>query len=328
MNDDPTTQPPNRGPDGPGDGPIEHEPAIPVSLAEAIRRAHTVEPADESGAASRVRAELADELARIAREAGVSGTRDKAPREGIAVESKEEVKHTKAGPKLAGVGSVLVPVEHVAPIHRWPWVIGLSGIGVAAAVGVVAIIGLGSGLQTEAREDSTDEQPIVVAEGRALDDAVEIAMAEPSEIAALEGTAGRSAGRRAEPSFGAMASRSDIADRSVVDGFTDALETSSPATARERPRAEAASSRSARGEPEGASDPRDANLDGTVDVLDAFTIARTLAAVRQGEADGSSVQSGWDINGDGGVDDADVEALMVSVVTLAGIGSRQQEVVR
>lgn len=56
----------------------------------------------------------------------------------------------------------------------------------------------------------------------------------------------------------------------------------------------------------------DLNNDGRVDMLDAFVLARA-------NADGTS-KAEWDFSGDGRVDRADVDALALSAVGLAGGG--------
>jgi hypothetical protein len=68
----------------------------------------------------------------------------------------------------------------------------------------------------------------------------------------------------------------------------------------------------------GGSDSRlvrgDLNHDGQVDILDAFALARELKA-------GGHPNPGWDINGDGVVDDRDVATLAARAVNL-GKGGR------
>jgi hypothetical protein len=61
-----------------------------------------------------------------------------------------------------------------------------------------------------------------------------------------------------------------------------------------------------------AAGPMDVNGDARTDILDAFAVAR---AIERGDAAG---HPGWDVTGDGRVDDADVDALAAAAVALGG----------
>ena len=55
--------------------------------------------------------------------------------------------------------------------------------------------------------------------------------------------------------------------------------------------------------------PKDINKDGQVDILDAFTLASRIKA-------GAAIEENWDINGDGQVNQADVEEISAFAVKL------------
>ncbi len=57
--------------------------------------------------------------------------------------------------------------------------------------------------------------------------------------------------------------------------------------------------------------PEDIDRNGRVDILDAFTLARQLEA-------GAAAEPGWDVNYDGDVDGADVDAIAMLAVRING----------
>jgi hypothetical protein len=61
----------------------------------------------------------------------------------------------------------------------------------------------------------------------------------------------------------------------------------------------------------------DVNTDGQVNMVDAFALARHLAA-------GDKLDRAWDVNGDGKIDQADVQALATAAVSLkqSGLATR------
>lgn len=60
-----------------------------------------------------------------------------------------------------------------------------------------------------------------------------------------------------------------------------------------------------------AARPEDIDRNGRVDILDAFTLARQLEA-------GAAAEPGWDVNYDGDVDGADVDAIAMLAVRING----------
>ena len=61
---------------------------------------------------------------------------------------------------------------------------------------------------------------------------------------------------------------------------------------------------------------------GGVTILDAFTLAKLLKSQQQQSAPSSPVSPTWDINGDGVVDDRDVESLAQRAVQLSAANTR------
>ena len=55
--------------------------------------------------------------------------------------------------------------------------------------------------------------------------------------------------------------------------------------------------------------PEDIDGSGRVDILDAFALAKQIKSGRQ-------LDSRWDINSDGGIDDRDVDAVALAAVSL------------
>lgn len=62
---------------------------------------------------------------------------------------------------------------------------------------------------------------------------------------------------------------------------------------------------------ESATEPHDIDGSGRVDILDAFAMARRLDAGEPGEP-------AWDFNGDGAVDERDIDAVAMAAVALRG----------
>lgn len=60
----------------------------------------------------------------------------------------------------------------------------------------------------------------------------------------------------------------------------------------------------------------DIDLNGRVDILDAFTLARQIEQAGHSEENLSQRKQGWDMNGDGRVDHSDVDIVALAAVRL------------
>jgi hypothetical protein len=302
MNDTPTSRTPSESPgdrpNGEARGHAGAEPRISAGFAEAVRTAYERTPSDERGAASRTRAALAGELERIRRDAGAS----------------------TYGP-IANVEAKDAPAP--LPLHRKPWFVLSSTAAVAATVGLVAIIGL---------------QPPGVSQRGGPSDEADSIQAEAAGSASERLTGEAELAELIEPRADAFAdSQDEVGGRTTALASRAAEPNAAGRLARERsvaptePAAEPAFDRRRERRPaptRAANDPRDANGDGSVDVLDAFVIARRLDAIDRGEAERSALPGGWDVNDDGAVNRGDVDALMAAVVRIASAPTTRRETIR